>query len=167
MKLEKDKHMKYIIYLILLIIVSCGDYGHRSMSRSIEESKERNVFIAEYKPVSNPVIINDTLKLDIIACWLEKQWSQISYNDFMEIDGYQLTLEVAEKKQLKRYSYDWVIGTHYKGLFRPCSRTAIMTDFDSLPNNVLNYDVFIGEDNILERDSALQNRKIGKLTLVN
>jgi len=69
----KKSHRIKIIVLIpsLFLLISC-DYGHRSMNGSIEESKEVGVFVSEYKPLKNPVIINDSLKFRILACWLEK-----------------------------------------------------------------------------------------------
>lgn len=135
------------------------------MSGSIEESKEIGVFVSEYKPLKNPVIINDSLNFRIVACWLEKHWSQTSMNDHVELDGYQLVIHVEKKEQLKGFLKKWNIGSYYKRSFRSCGPTGIMTDFDSLPNKIEKWDIKKGF-RLSESDSTIQKDIIGEFCLV-
>jgi hypothetical protein len=57
---------KLLILLCLFFIYSCGNLsGHLGASKTIEDSKERGVFVVEYKPLSNPVIISDSIRFKV------------------------------------------------------------------------------------------------------
>jgi len=87
--------------------------GQEGISDSIKESKERGVFIKEYKPKSTPIIINDTLRIEIREAWLEYGfWYTIFKNqNIINKNTAQMRVTV-NPKGMKYYNKTWRI---YKG----------------------------------------------------
>jgi hypothetical protein len=69
----KKKYFYIIPYVMFFLGCHFSD-GFLSASQSIEESKINGVFISEYRPLTNPLIINDTLSIRIKEVWIEKKW---------------------------------------------------------------------------------------------
>lgn len=55
--------------------------GSPGWSKSISESQNRQVFVDQYYPNTNPVILNDTLKLTVSEAWLERMWVYEDYSN--------------------------------------------------------------------------------------
>ncbi len=103
------------------------------MSDDVKESKQRKVFICEYEPVQNPIIINDSLRLNISEVWLERRWKYPrNYNRTYIMEGYQLIL-LSKDDINKGYFRTWTIGVDGNRYFRTCDNNCLISDFDSLP----------------------------------
>jgi len=130
--------MKKLIFVLSIIFssIGCNTWeNHVGMSENIEESLRRNVFICEYIPLKNPVIINDSIKIAVKSAWLEKQWMHIKdYNSTKTIDGYQLII-MTEEKIKEGYDKIWTIGVDFEKNIRTCGLDCLITDFDSIPTS--------------------------------
>ena len=90
--------------------------GQEGMSKSIEESKVRGVFISKYAVPDNPQKINDTLSIYVKQAWLEKLWYHTGWlttNTEPHKEYYQLCL-VVDEKSIAGYGDTWTIG-HPRG----------------------------------------------------
>lgn len=131
--------MKKLISLcVLFSFIGCNTlHNHSGMSSNIIESKKRNVFIAAYKSISNPVYINDSLELFVKEAWMEKAWK---YDDIFygvtEIEGFQLIVILKEELH-PGYGKNWLIGIDGNRHFRFCGSNCLISDFDSLNNKDL------------------------------
>ena len=135
-------------YLVLLVyIIACNpSEGRPGMSESIEESKKREVYVCDYKSPKNPLIINDTLKIEVTEAWVEKKWAYDSNpNDAIILNGYQLIVHTADKLD-EDFTFSWRIGVDFNRYFRSCGYSCMMTDFDSLPKIVENWEIQQGRD---------------------
>lgn len=106
----------------------CDPFGSQPrVSESIEEAKEKGVFIAEYLPAEDPYLFGDSIRFSVREAWLEKRWSQ-SGKLFAEVHegfGYQLAM-VIDDAELAGYGDDWQIGVDskwyldrsYRGLYK-------------------------------------------------
>lgn len=155
---------KYLIYCFLIIatIYGCDDLsGHGGASKSITDSKDKGVYVSEYRSITNPVVINDTLKVHVKNVWLEKQWK---YDDDLKpkvSEGYQMILK-SDKEDLKGFTVYWTIGIDFNKYWRFCSANNIMTDFKDLPRDTIIWEVQKG----YYLDSLSKKEVIGKFMLV-
>lgn len=134
------------------------------MSQTMEESKERGVFICEYTTPQNPFRINDSIQLHLKDCWLEKHWEhrKDSEKGTRVIAGYSLIMEVAEEDILG-YNKGWTISDDsVVRYFRKCGIECLMTDFDSLPQSREIWSVRSGK----ARLEIAKNPIIGELILI-
>jgi hypothetical protein len=133
--------MKIFKLYILLTIVSASacNYskidGTLGVSKDIQNSKHRSVFIREYTVVNNPYVINDSLHLLVKSAWIEHQWRYDGFNgkkSKKENKGWQIII-ITDETSLKGYGKNWMIGLTGKNSFRLASRDALIIDLDSLP----------------------------------
>lgn len=110
-------------YLLILLLFSCNFFienGGLGVSLDILESQKKGVFIQEYKPVSNPLKINDSLILNIKSAWLEYTWRyEGSENEKARIvnkNDCQIII-VTDDKSLKGYNNNWLIGDANDSMF--------------------------------------------------
>ena len=135
-----------VLIVIIQLILTCCDTltGHMGVSNSINESKNRSVYISEYHTLTNPVILNDTLVLNIDRIWLEKKWFYGKKKSTIMGEGYQLILLL--KHEVKNdYSFSWTIGVDGDAYFRNCGKNSLMTDFNKFPSDTINWVVQIGD----------------------
>jgi hypothetical protein len=152
----------YLLILVYALMSSCSlSQGHKGVSSSIEESKRREVFECEYYPKNNPYQISDSISLDISNVWLERQWGYGSNSETIPIEGYQLVIHTTPQSK-KNYFDTWVIGVDGKRYFRPCGKTCLMTDFDSIPSKIESWYVQSGHS----LDTASRKILIGEFTLI-
>jgi hypothetical protein len=143
--------MNKILYSVVLIVclfqLNCNPAnGLPGMSNSIKEARNRNVFISEYQPLRNPIVINDTLKLSVENCWVENHWIYPKNPNKTTIrDGYQLIV-ILKNKIEDDYPFKWTIGTSFKRNFRSCGSHCLISDFDSIPKISEEWSVQIGND---------------------
>ncbi|MFZ4398542.1 MAG: hypothetical protein ACOYO1_00795 [Bacteroidales bacterium] len=134
-----------MILIIQFILIGCDTLtGHKGVSNSADESKSRSVYISEYHTLTNPVILNDTLVLNVDRIWLEKRWFYGKKKSTIISDGYQLILTLKKNIQ-KDYSFSWTIGVDGDAYFRNCSKNSLMTDFDRFPSDTLVWVVQTGD----------------------
>jgi len=129
----------YLLCVLVATISSCNFFaenGGLGVSLNIRESKERKVYVQEYRLPSTPYRINDSLALNMKSAWLEHMWRYAGPNSSkadIEKDGYQLII-IADSKSLKGYGETWLIGTGADSTFNGCFRDAIITEFKKLPS---------------------------------
>lgn len=126
-------------YLLTFLLFSCNFFienGGLGVSIDILESQKRGVFIQEYKPMSNPIKINDTLTINIKSAWLEYTWRyEGSENEKAKIinkKSCQIII-VTDDKSLREYNDNWIIGdkndnTFYRGY--NCNIIMQLTNFN-------------------------------------
>src|SRR5687768_6933762 len=122
--------LKFLPPFLLICFISCNpSAGFRGASSSIAESKRRNVFVSEYKPISNPYWINDTIKIHVLNAWVKKTWAYGSgIGQTIKLDDYQMIIVTGEA-DLEGYSYQWFIGVDAHRSFRTCGYACLMSDF--------------------------------------
>ena len=127
-----------IVYLIpfSLMLLYCNTLsGHRGVSDNIDESKERKVFVKEINPRIKNCYINDSLSIFIKSAWVEKQWAYAkNTSNTIIYNRYQLIIE-SDKNSINGLASRWQIGNSFVKSFRRCSKSAIMIDLDSIPND--------------------------------
>ena len=116
LKLGSLKSWRYIAGIgIATLAVSCNWLlinGSQGVSQNIEESKKRGVFIAEYKPITNPIKINDSIVINVKEAWLENEWQYsgiFSEGAKKAKDLYCLVVQT-DTLSLKNYE-SWDIGS--------------------------------------------------------
>lgn len=73
-------NVKMIVVLCIVVIsiatlIQCDlAVGHRGVSASIQDSKDRGVFISKLVPLSNPFNIGDSITLHFQTGWIERVW---------------------------------------------------------------------------------------------
>lgn len=150
-------------FLCLPFFYGCEDIsGHLGASKTIDDSKERKVFINEYKPLTNFIIVNDSIKFGVGKVWLENCWRyahDASKSD--KIEGYQMIL-ISNENDLSGFTIKWTIGIDSKKYWRFCSSNNIMTDFDELPRDTIIWQIQKGN----HLDSVSLKEIIGEFKLV-
>ena len=146
--MRKNVFLSISTIMITIMLVSCDTLsGHRGLSENISESKERGVFVAEYKPPSNPVIINDTTKITITDAWLERQWAYdkkgkaIIFNDEL----FQLCVNTREA-DIQYLGETWSIGVDFNQSIRKSGEASLIGDFSKLPLDTIIYKVQDGTE---------------------
>jgi hypothetical protein len=135
-----------ILLLFLLYLISCDTRHGRQVSDTIADSKERGIFICEYKPLTNPLVVNDTIKIDIEEAWLESQWMYSSKNGMYISAHDQLCINVKPEKHLEDLDLGWCIGIDGSLYMRKSSKTSLISDFKTLPPDTINYKVQKGSE---------------------
>lgn len=112
-----------------------------AMSQTLEESKERHVFICEYNAPQKSFNINDTLKINVKKAYLEQMWfcgsNPNNKKDMSTNSGYQLIIETESEADIKDYSRSWYIGISPKAYIRCCGKVCLMSDFELIPGYTL------------------------------
>jgi len=78
------------ILVLIIFLYSCDRFPHagtRQISETIEESKAKGVFIAEYRHPLNSYPINDSLSVSCKRAWIEKYWYYNKLYQFTSIDS--------------------------------------------------------------------------------
>ncbi len=147
------------IYSCNLIVTN----GHLGASDNIQESKKRGVFICEYAPQKNPYKINDSLSIHVKSAWLECHWI---YSGFfsekakIENTGLQLII-ITDTSSLKGYLKTWLIGVDFEKNIRSALKNGLITDFDSMPQDTIEWKVQSG----IELADSFHKTIIGKFIL--
>ena len=125
----KSNSIILLLILTVLILDSCNTLvGYNGVSNNIQESKQRDVFVANFMVKQNPYIINDTLKLHIGDIWLEKHWKYKKDNSESKIlEGYQLIVETNEN-DIMDITFNWSIGIESSKYFRRCDNDSMISD---------------------------------------
>lgn len=149
--------------IYILSMASCDSQGHGGVSDDINESKRRNIFIAEYTADPNPYLINDTLKIKVLNAWVENQWNYGKSEDetIMIKDKYQLIIEV-ETGALQTYGLEWTIGIDGSRYIRSCGRNCLMSDFNQMPQDIEEWKV----QNGWKLDSVSKKKIIGSFRML-
>jgi hypothetical protein len=164
-------HYLKISLIILFLLLSGCEFtsvnGYLAVSSSIQESKERNVFIQEYIVPQNPFIINDSIHIHVKYAWLEHKWrykGQRGDSTTIEKNGYQLIIR-SDTSSLSNYTESWLIGTRTDSNFRFSSSDGIMTDLKGIPeHDTLSWDVQQGRDlSYLSKD---EKTMLGRFILI-
>ncbi len=135
-----------VALLFSLFLVSCGTPHGRQVSGSIADSKEKGIFICEYIPMTNPLKINDTIKLEIDEAWLESQWQYSPKYGMYVSDDYQLCISVKPEKHLEDLNLGWSIGIDFALNMRLSSNTSLISDFKTMPPDTIRYKVQKGSE---------------------
>lgn len=137
--------------LFCALIISCETFcspqGHGGVSENLNESRKRNVFVAEYEVNPNPYFINDSLQIYVTNAWLENQWSFGKSEDKIIIieNEFQLVIEV-KSGSLRNYGLQWRIGISGDRYIRSCGKNCLISDFTELPRDVEEWKVQSGSD---------------------
>lgn len=141
-QIKKGRRWKWLFVIISIgyfpLLESCNTLeGHRGISKNIEESKERKVYVANYATPTNPYSINDTLIVNVKCAWLEKRWHYTEKLGESRPDhGYRLII-ITDSIFLNNYNDQWIIGLDYNRYFQVNpTYNLIHTEFDSLPANL-------------------------------
>ena len=147
-----------------LSFTSCySQRGHNGASENIEESKKREVFICEYTVPENPYRINDTLQITVTEAWLEKQWKYPQNpNGTVPYGDYQLIIN-SKEEDIKGIDVKWAIGIDAYKYIRTCSKTDLISDFKTLPEDTIEY--LVQKGNQIKGEVPKENI-IGKFVLV-
>ena len=93
-KIRSLKYRFYIKLLILFAFLSCEDLeGHGGVSMNINVAKQNKLYICEYNPIINPIIVNNINAIKIDKIWIEKQWKYDKDLKPILLDGFQMILE--------------------------------------------------------------------------
>ncbi len=143
------KIFSLFIILFFPIFISCeSPAGHHGVSYNIRESKERGVFISEYKVSQNPYFINDTLKILVKEAWLEKHWAYGENKDqtvLYPTENYQLCINTIEDN-IKYVDLDWTVGITVDLCMRGSGYNSLIGDFKKMPADTIEYKVQQGDD---------------------
>jgi len=156
------------ISYIIFILFGCNTYeGKTGISQSVEDSKNRKVFINEF--LRDTLIgINDTFQLSIKRGWVEHKWQyEFNYQKSKKRYGEQLILNIdTNKTSLQYFSRDWSIQAKSLKLsegFGKLNDNSIYI-FDPYNYNELTFYIVTGWEKI--HDSLeLRKRLIGKFRL--
>ena len=157
-----DLFSKYIPVLVLFLS-GCGIRpGSIGVSSDMAESKTRGVFVQEYRPIINPVKVNDSIYFQVNEVWVEKSWQYGKNNDNTSIlNGYQVCIHSTEKS-LKNYAEVWTIENSFTESLRFTSKSNLMGDIGKLPDgDTISYKIVKGYP--LMSDSLIV---IGNLVLI-
>lgn len=135
-----------IVLLFSFFLFSCDTRHGRQVSDTISDSKDKGIFICEYKPLTNPLKINDTIKLDIEEAWLESQWRYSKENGIYVSDDYQLCINIKPEKHIEDLGLSWSIGIDFVLNMRTSSETSLISDFKALPADTIRYKVQKGSE---------------------
>jgi hypothetical protein len=162
------KNTKIIVLLSIIVIFLTSCYtlsGQLGASNSIEESKERGVFISEYTVNKNPYPINDSMQITVKKAWLEKSWrygknpkKQTSMN---HVSGFQLIIN-SKAEDLTGVDFSWTIGIKVNKCMRAASKEGLIGDFEIIPSDTIIYKVQKGRDLVIE---VLPENIIGEFVL--
>ena len=150
-----------------LCFIGChAQDGFLASSSTIKDSKEKGVFIKEYYPSVNPIIVNDTIKFEITEAWLEKVWMYTGrFNKPSVKSGYQIRINTSDELP-KRFDFAWSIGADYGGLYlRSCNKDCLVGDFKEIPSDTITYPIITGE--LLKSDTDVEERIVGEFTLIS
>lgn len=152
----KNKRLLFLFSILFLSIIGWKIYYRdcerwHGVSVSKDNSKMDGFYIASLIPTENPVIVNDTIKLQIGDAWIEKCWSYNCRDEYEFITGdhgmqYQICLD-ADPFVLKKtgYYYKWQIGIDVYKYFRFSSKHSLLSFIDSLPaSDTLSYPIQMG-----------------------
>jgi hypothetical protein len=157
------KHLRKRIFLLLVIVaaligllkiiaLSLGlPLSGRYDSPSIKVSKENTAFVEEYIPISNPLKINDTLKIRVKEAWIEQECYFDGKNDRVIVTGpgYKLlvTLEDDLPNSVVFKGFSGENGIPIVGHYPAPPR-------DTIDCNIENYDhVVLGKFVLIRKDS--------------
>lgn len=152
-----------VISLFLLFMISCeSPRGFSGVSDSMEDAKNRGVFICEYTVPNNPVKVNDSISIYVKEVWLEQAWGHgAKRQDTYPVNGYQICIN-SDKKSLLGIDDNWSIGIDYDFYLRESSNSSLIGDLKEIPkNDSLIYFVRKGEN--IKGDS---NIILGKFILI-
>lgn len=119
--------LKYVLMLLLLILLfGCGHpvkTGILYASNSIAESKEKEVFIAEYIPDKVTLNLNGR-DMQILEVWMEKNWSYLNqFGDIEILDGVSgyIKLNINHPDEISNIKFTYsgysVYGTKHNKFF--------------------------------------------------
>lgn len=141
------KSLLYIIAtLAALSNLQCNNgEGFNGASSSIADSKRKGVYVASYRPLSNPYPVNDTIAISVKEAWLEQMWRHTNSPATVQLDsGYQLKIR-SDKVSLYNYLETWVIGKSFAHHLDFSGDTALYGEFSTIPvSDTLAYEVIAG-----------------------
>jgi len=104
---------------IIFSLVSCVDTNLKQTSTSIDDAKDKGVFKHEYKPLINPIIENDSIKIEVVSAWTETGWYyDDKYGKTIRTNGDEY-LRIKVKDTLSNYyGIYWEIGCGFMDYIR-------------------------------------------------
>ncbi len=104
----------YFFPLILILLISCVDTNLRQTSESIDDAKKKGVFEQEYRPLINPIIKNDSTKMEVSSAWIEAGWYYDDKYGRTTRDSGERHLRIKLKDTVSiYYGVYWQIGRGY------------------------------------------------------
>lgn len=129
-------YVKLVLILFALIMNSCVDKNIKQTSSTIEESKEKEVFIQEYKAINNPLINNDSVKMVITSAWVEFSWYYDDKWGKKIRHGNGKYLRVKLKDSIPQgYNRTWLIGLHQRPYLRSAGKKDLISDLKNYKQN--------------------------------
>lgn len=105
------------------LFVSCNFFvknGDLGTSIGIADSKERKVFINEYKVAEQPIVVNDSVQIFIQSAWVEYVWrytgEESQESEIENPVAHQLII-VCDTMSIQSYNKSWSIGNSKDSLF--------------------------------------------------
>lgn len=130
----------FIFFILFNLIISCDFFarnGGLGTSLSIEDSKQRKVFVQRYKALQNPIKITDTLEVNIKSAWLEHSWRYSGYaskDAEIEKDSSYKLIIIADDNDLEGYGENWMISSNPDSTFYRGYGASIHAYLPSLPS---------------------------------
>jgi hypothetical protein len=143
-------------------------------NNNITESKDRKVFVCQYKPIENPYKLKKDISIQIDETWLEKQWSY-EYNKQKIINvkihkGYQFLMKIKCKipeyySNLKIQIYSLRVLRNYWDKEEKKSTYFFYKRIDNMPET--NYNVYLIEKDMSKDDELISHRRfLGTIKLI-
>tara|TARA_R110000868_G_scaffold108102_1_gene295484 strand:- start:184 stop:777 length:594 start_codon:yes stop_codon:yes gene_type:complete len=116
--IKRNFEVKRILQLLLLTFLLFGiansccfeKTGSSKLSDNSEISKKNGLFISNWKIIENPIVVNDTFRLEITDVWMEKFW-HIDPQECRKIkiipNIYQVGFNVASNTDRPDYKISW------------------------------------------------------------
>lgn len=135
---------KYLFITMLFVIASCGlnHDGFVAVSSTMEEAKEREVFLSEYK-ISD---YGNSKQFGFDGneiIWLEQLWRKDSKNPkgvSLKNTGTHKHLKINLKtdESILKYREEWFLGDSYEFNFRTAGKKSLLCDFkDVVPDKII------------------------------
>ena len=111
--------IKFYFMPVALLFMSCVDTNLKQTSINIDDAKEKGVFKQEYRPLINPIINNDSIKIKVVSAWTEAGWYyDDKYGKTIRTNGDEY-LRIKVKDTLSNYyGTKWEIGCGFMDCIR-------------------------------------------------
>lgn len=118
---------------------------------TLQHPKKNGAFVAEYQPITNPIIINDSLKITIEEAWIEHYWVYCDTPGgvFLVSDVYHFCINT-KKEDLNGFEKDWSIGIDFDKNMRGSSEESLIGTL--ILCRVILYTILYRRENRFERE---------------
>lgn len=120
--------IRFCLILILLSLLSCVDTNLKQTSNDIDDAKNKGVFKQEYKALINPIIENDSVKIEVKSAWIESGWYYDDRFGRTIRPNEDLYLRINLKDTLPNYyGVNWLIIYNLDDFIRSAGCTAMIS----------------------------------------